>query len=173
MNEWMNEFQQKTKLASPPLLFRTWVYSFVWVPYGYHPDCDHFHLGLLVPDLQDISNVCAGLYIFLWPIPHKHILAPCMVNLASIFVRISTCHIWVEKIKKQMWRAENWHLDCSLAAALPALLKCPERCRNKKGCSPQPWKGWLSDSRVPRSRISLPAGTAEVEAGEKGFLCLS
>lgn len=55
-----------------------------------------------------------------------------MVNIASIFVLIPTCHIWVEKIKKQMWRAENWHLDCSLTVALLTFLKCPERCKNKK-----------------------------------------
>ena len=29
-----------------------------------------------------------------------------MVNLASIFVPMSTCPIWVKKIKKHMWNGE-------------------------------------------------------------------
>lgn len=37
-----------------------------------------------------------------------------------------------------------------------SLLKCPERHRNKKECSPQPWKLWLSESLLPRFRgVSL------------------
>lgn len=63
--------------------------------------------------------MCMQDYIFLWPIPHKHMLAPCVVNLASISVLVFTCHIWVEKIKRHVWTAEAWHLDCTLVAALP------------------------------------------------------
>lgn len=56
-----------------------------------------------------------------------------MVSLASIFVLISTWYIWVEKIKKHMWTAEKWHLDCSPVVALPLSPKMPRQTQKQEG----------------------------------------
>lgn len=113
--------------------------------------------------------MCTQDYIFLQPIPHKHILAPCMVNFTSIFVLIFTCLTWVEKIKKQMWMTAKWHLDGSPVAASPALSWDAQKDKNAHHSSEQQ----DCETAYCQGRGLLPVGTAEMEGKKKDFLCLS